>query len=320
VNQRIPYVERLREELVSTIAAKQTRSGAWNRWLASRRWAPAAVAGAAVVVAAVVVLGVVGPLRGAPALAITQEDEWATVRLLDPDAGAEAMEQELEAAGIDGNVEEAPVSPSLVGRWLAASWPDGPPEDVPAEVGGGTAQGWSSADVGGKTLRLPVDGVHQADGVGHVTLWLGRPAEPDEPYWASGSAFAEGEPLHCSGVEGMRAQEAEQVVTRLGYEVSWFTAVDISDGPESPGVETNPVKRAPQGTVSGAEAASRTKVRLFVVPDDEQEAPWRSQIDLLEGTDALDVDLERAKETGEVSEFGPSLIRNLVSPDVRCDR
>ena len=118
---------------------------------------------------------------------------------------------------------------------------------MPAEVGGGTAQGWSSADVGGKTLRLPVDGVHQADGVGHVTLWLGRPAEPDELYWASGSAFAEGEPLHCSGVEGMRAQEAEQVVTRLGYEVSWFTAVDISDGPESPGVETNPVKRARKG-------------------------------------------------------------------------
>ena len=141
MSERIPYVERLREELVSAIAAKQTRRGAWKRLLAPRRWGPAAAAGAVAVIAAVVVLVVAGPPRGSPALAITHEDEQATVRLLDPDAGVEAMERELEAAGIDGNVKEVAVSPSLVGYWMGASWLDGPPEDVPEELGGGQAWG-----------------------------------------------------------------------------------------------------------------------------------------------------------------------------------
>jgi hypothetical protein len=320
LSERIPYVKRLREELVSAIAAKQTRSGAWNHWLAPRRWGRAAVAGAVAVVAVVLVLVVAGPLRGSPALAITHEDERATVRLLDPNAGVEAMERELEAAGIDGNVEEVAVSPSLVGRWMGASWLYGPPEDVPEELGGGQRWSGGSTDTpavsgGGKTLRLPADGVYQ------LTLWLGRPAEPDEPYWVSGSAFAEQEPLHCSGVDGMRAVEAGQVVTRLGYEVSWFTVFVVpgEDRPgfETPGVEVNPVNRAPKGTVSGAEAVNRTKVRLFVVPDGEQ-APWLDLVDSTEILDPLIVETEMATRDTDRWPSGPSQRRNVVSPNVRC--
>jgi hypothetical protein len=107
----------------------------------------------------------------------------------------------------------------------------------------------------------------------------------------------------------------------LGYEVSWFTVFVVpgEDRPgfETPGVEVNPVDRPPKGTVSGAEAVNRTKVRLFVVPDGEQ-APWLDLVDSTEILDPLIVETEMATRDTDRWPSGPSQRRNVVSPNVRC--
>jgi hypothetical protein len=69
------------------------------------------------VVAAVLAGGVFtggGPER---VLAIDEGNDWVTVRLLDGEAGAAEMTQELQDAGIDGEVRIVPTTPWFVGQW-----------------------------------------------------------------------------------------------------------------------------------------------------------------------------------------------------------
>lgn len=99
-----------------------------------------AVAGVVcVAVAAAVLAG--GVLTGGPerVLAIDEGNEWVTVRLLDGEAGAAQMTQELQDAGIDGEVRVVPTAPGFVGQWMGVTLGPHPgscrrPENTPDAV------------------------------------------------------------------------------------------------------------------------------------------------------------------------------------------
>lgn len=53
-----------------------------------------------------------------PVLAIDNSSEWLRVRILDGDAGAAEMTRELQDSGVDGQVQQVPAVPNLVGHWM----------------------------------------------------------------------------------------------------------------------------------------------------------------------------------------------------------
>jgi hypothetical protein len=83
----------------------------------------AVVGGVCVAVAAAVLAGGVftggGPER---VLAIDEGSAWARIQILDGDAGATEMTQELQDAGINGEVQQVPAVPQLVGHWMGIGW------------------------------------------------------------------------------------------------------------------------------------------------------------------------------------------------------
>lgn len=101
-------VPELGDALVSAIARRR------------RRMRLRVVATGLGVVAAASVLGFGGILaeRPSPALAIETEGEWIEIRVLDSDAGAAQMTEELSDLGLDARVTALPADPLSVGKWL----------------------------------------------------------------------------------------------------------------------------------------------------------------------------------------------------------
>jgi hypothetical protein len=56
---------------------------------------------------------------------------------------------------------------------------------------------------------------------GSGSIILGRPAQPGEQYAATGSAFAPGETLHCSGLIDAQVAAAEPILAADGITVTW---------------------------------------------------------------------------------------------------
>jgi hypothetical protein len=152
-----------------------------------------AVAASVAVVAALFGGGVFtgGPER---VLAIDDGSEWVTVEILDGDAGAAEMTQELQDAGIDGEVRLLPAIPAFVGHWMGVNQqepldntgndtdlcelnPMGePPGTVCADpplVGG------DDADFEGDTFRIRRDVIGDLAGT-HTIFYVGREPEPGE--------------------------------------------------------------------------------------------------------------------------------------------
>jgi hypothetical protein len=117
----IPYLLRLRDDLVTGIGQRQRRVSARRR-RAALVLTPAAVAGAALATS----------LTGgsSPALAIESEGDWIQVRIADIAASEAEMESELRAAGIDADLRLVPTTPEHVGQWSCVSY--------------STSAGWSS--------------------------------------------------------------------------------------------------------------------------------------------------------------------------------
>ena len=71
---------------------------------------------------------------------------------------------------------------------------------------------------------------------GHLTLIVGRPAEPREPYVQPANAFAEGEPLACTGLLGATLEVAKREANAAGLTVIVDAYVDgsIVHGAERP--------------------------------------------------------------------------------------
>ena len=104
-------LDELRANLIDGIATAQSRSHA-----ARHRALAAAVT---VGVALAVLLMAWGESRDNAALAITRDDRWLTVRLVDDDATPEEIERELRVAGIDADVRTVPAEAEFVGKWIS---------------------------------------------------------------------------------------------------------------------------------------------------------------------------------------------------------
>ena len=217
-SEPVPYVRRLRAELVQAVGRAQTRH--------SRRRLVAATATAALAVALLLGIELAGDGHRSTALAVTKHDGWITLRISDATADPREMTNELRAAGIEGVVRVHPVSPSLVGKWAAVETrppaPAAPGESVsatelanepPGRRDRGDVDRLLSIDFAPEALRVPEDFRVR------VLLTAGRAPRDGELYAESGSAFAAGEPLHCSGIERLSPAGAKRAIAAKGYEV-----------------------------------------------------------------------------------------------------
>ena len=245
---KIPYLERLRADLVTGIARQRARRARRRRL---------GVAGAAVLVAAAVPLaGALDRGRGSAALAITKTPRWLELRIADATAGPERMTRELREAGVPGEVRVVPVSRSLVGRWAALETQPSPSRE---RLDPGTRELLERHDrelrhkrrLLNARERAEVERLHRRDRerdrvdvrrlnsiqfrpdviriplsiregfTGRLLLFAGRGPRNDELYAESGSAFESGEPLHCTGIERLSPAEAGRAIMALGYRVVW---------------------------------------------------------------------------------------------------
>lgn len=189
---RDEFLEQLRDEVGA--AARRGATPARRR-----SPVPAALAAAAVVL----VVSVAGflALSSDPVAAgveVLRDDRGVLVRLTGTGAPADAIEQAAAAEGLDVTVDEVPVGPSNVGRFVSATGSELPEfvELIDAD-GTGTARG----------IRIPFDFE------GDVALSVGRPARDDEAWAVASDATRRGELLACEPVQGMDLREAADLAS-----------------------------------------------------------------------------------------------------------
>jgi hypothetical protein len=131
-----------------------------------------------------------GVLTGAPerVLAIDDGNEWVTVRILDGDAGAAEMTQELQDAGIDGEVKALPAVPDAVGHWMGIALGREEPRrpcDVPPDLEPGLdcanppLLAGDDVSFAGNSFRIQRDAIYLL-GTTRTTFYVGREPEPGE--------------------------------------------------------------------------------------------------------------------------------------------
>jgi hypothetical protein len=147
-------------------------------------------------------------------------DVVATVT--DPFAAASELQQAFADRGFDIKLNLVPVSPSLVGTVVYVS-DDGGRSAIQPLQKGHCLNGGGGCMIG---VRIPAT----FSGTGYITL--GRPARAGETYESQASAFAVGEPLHCSGVLGSRVSSALPVLEKARLAVEWreLTTQTSADG------------------------------------------------------------------------------------------
>jgi hypothetical protein len=143
-------------------------------------------------VAAVAALFGGGVFTGGPeqVLAIDDGGEWVTVRILDGEAGAAEMTQELQDAGINGEVRLVPAVREFVGHWMGLNQQDPraeselcdlyPLDETPRSVcANPPLVGGDDARFEGDTFRIRREVI--ADLAGTRTIfYVGREPEPGE--------------------------------------------------------------------------------------------------------------------------------------------
>jgi hypothetical protein len=149
----------------------------------------AVAGGVCVAVAAAVLAG--GLLTGGSperALAIDDGSEWVTVRILDGEAGAAEMTQELQDAGIDGEVQSLPSTPDYVGHWMGISLgresppqPCGQPKDAPSDTECVNPPLLAGDDVSfaGDAFRIRRNAIYKL-GETRAVFYVGREPDPGE--------------------------------------------------------------------------------------------------------------------------------------------
>ena len=145
----------------------------------------------------------------------------------DPYAASRNLSAAFAQRGFDITLSLVPVSPSLVGT-VVFMGSDVGNEDLIRTLNGGTCV------TGGGTCPIGLDISGQFHGVAQVTL--GRAARPGERYESAASAFAPGEPLHCTRLLDARVSELLTVLTAKHLHVEW-TDFDNRNAPigEPPG-------------------------------------------------------------------------------------
>jgi hypothetical protein len=167
----------LRGALVAAIGRRRRRL----------RFRAAIAAATCAAVAAAVLGGGVLTSGPEPVLAIEDGNEWVTVRILDGEAGAAEMTQELQDAGIDAQVQALPATPDYVGRWMGIALgreiprPCNLPEDAPDDTECANPPLLAGGDVrfGEDAFRIRRDAIYLL-GETRSVLYLGRAPEPGE--------------------------------------------------------------------------------------------------------------------------------------------
>lgn len=151
----------------------------------------------------------------AEALSFSQRGEWVIARILNPFASVSEIKRELDANHLHVALKLVPASPGSVGKVVMIDVNGSPSSGIEPLLEGKCANG--PCTVGVKVAR-------DYKGTGYVVI--GRAAKPGERYESTpiGGAFAPGEALHCSGLEGAPLKRAIAVLhdKRLAV-VKWRT-------------------------------------------------------------------------------------------------
>lgn len=184
---RDEFLEQLREE-VGAAAARGTTS------TRRRGQLPALLAAAAVVlVVAVAGFLVLTPDPAAAGVEVLRDDRGVLIRLTGTGASPEAIERAAAAEGFALTVDEVPVGPSNVGRFVSVTGTE-LPERVELIDPDGTS---TSAGI-----RIPFEFE------GEVALSVGRAAKDGEEWAAASDATQAGELLACEPVREMTLDQA----------------------------------------------------------------------------------------------------------------
>lgn len=205
------------------------------------------LAAAAAAVLILIGVGAVGGLRPEPAhAAVTFAQEGGTIiaTVQDPVAAAAELHDAFSQRGLDIHLRLVPASPSKVGTVIAVE--DSAPGIAPL------AEGPCLGDRCPVGLRIP------ADFAGRAEITLGRPARPGEPYVATASAYAPGEPLACTQLYGSTVAEARAIARRENVEITWKMIQDDH------AVEVPPNDVSDDWYVGGATASNPARVRMWV--------------------------------------------------------
>jgi hypothetical protein len=170
----------------------------------------------------------VNMLRGADVAAagirFSDSKGFIVARISDPEASQAALDKAFANHGLNIHLSLLPVTPSLVGTVLyIGENGDSRGADIEALQGGHCLMGGGGCPVG---LRIP------RAYRGEAYISLGRAARGDESYATTTSAFAPGEPLHCSGLIGKPVAQLRRVLSARGLTAEWALA-DGSDGGRS---------------------------------------------------------------------------------------
>ena len=183
-----PFQAKLRAALVGAVETKLVRA---RRRTRLRR---AALAMAALVAVAATVFTVALPNdRAQASIDVEVRDGRIFVRLLDLESRPEEIVAAMRNAGIDVVLEEAPVGPSTVGRFVGGVATQSGPALKVARAGG--TEAFTSFSV-------------PQDYAGVLRLSVGRKAAPGEQWRTASDATEKGEILECREIRGLTAVEA----------------------------------------------------------------------------------------------------------------
>lgn len=182
-----------------------------------RRWyLPGAVVITTAAAVVIMVFGF-GPQGGptavppAAAVEIVPDGDYLEVRFLDLSADEDAIEAAIRDAGLDIAVDFMPVSPSLVGSLVAST-------DTPTDRYSVSWEYRAPSDVGAPS-SVRVSKTYR----GSLSLTIGRPTKPGEPYTTAAiSAELPGELLHCGEITGGTASNAVAVATQREVKILWI--------------------------------------------------------------------------------------------------
>lgn len=234
-----------------------------SRWSRGSVLAPTLglVAAVAVGVAVLATSSAVTPQPAAGAVAFRTAaggDIIATVT--NPFAAVSQLRSAFAQRGFDITLNLVPVSPSLVGTVVYSSDEGGSSAIQPLQRGQ-CLNGGGGCSIG---VKIPASFA----GRGYITL--GRPARPGETYESQASAFAPGEPLHCSGLLGSRVIAAQSALERDHLTVEWreVTAETSADGTQT-SHSTTDTSPASSNYIWDADMTAPGKVAIWTEP-----TPW----------------------------------------------
>lgn len=192
------FLEQLQLDLV---AAEQRMAAAPRRTRRVRRWVSSVAAAVAAIVAAAVVWTVGGGTPVGAGLEVIRQGDELHIRLTDVETRPEEIEEAAREAGLDVRVEELPVGPSNVGRFLRTTQGAMVPNLTVDESDP------TSAFTG---FRVPVDFAES------IVLYLGRPAADGETWVSASDATSKGEPLECEDLYLRPLGEVVELIDERG--------------------------------------------------------------------------------------------------------